>query len=427
MNHSDEHAGRHFLGLALCCALLQACGGGGDEGDGGGPGPGPTPPPPSGATVWSQPPAPAAPPAAGSTATGVFRDANVQGVAYESGALSGVTGADGKFQYIAGQSVTFRVGGVTLGSFTGQPFITPLHLPTSTASSIVDQIENRLRFLQMLDLDGNPENGIEISESTRTRAANWSAIDFTTAAGDLPAALATVRADAASADGGTHAIPTAAAASEHFVRAVRCTYSGLYRGTYSGSDTGVFAIVSYAGGRMRGMGYSTVDKEGFLLEKTNDLTLSFTPDFQAGTGSNGATFSGEYASPGVILGNWANGSDTGTFLGARSGGSDAAIYRISGFQWPVGTALVMTFEINAANEVAGSIIDLDEARDGVPIAMTGALAGTAFTANSWAGQYAITGTFNASAAPASRMLTGTLRDNIKGRDVVLQVPGCKLN
>jgi len=28
---------------------------------------------------------------------------------------------------------------------------------------------------------------------------------------------------------------------------------------------------------------------------------------------------------------------------------------------------------------------------------------------------------------SGQSLTGTLRDNIKGRDVVLQVPGCKLN
>ena len=63
----------------------------------------------------------------------------------------------------------------------GQAFITPLHLPTTTAR-VVDQIENRLRFLQMLDLDGNPENGIEISESARARAANWPEVDFTMAA-----------------------------------------------------------------------------------------------------------------------------------------------------------------------------------------------------------------------------------------------------
>ena len=155
--------------------------------------------------------------------------------------------------------------------------------------------------------------------------------------------------------------------------------------------------------------------------------LSFTPDFQAVTDIVGATFSGEYANPNEIRGTWANGGDTGTFVGARSGGSDSAIYRISGFQFPFGTALVMTFEINVANEVTGSIIDLDEDRDGVPITMTGTLAGTAFTATSQAGQYSIVGAFNPAAAPASRVLTGTLRDNIKGRDVRLQVPGCRLN
>jgi len=415
---------KRILGFAISVALLQGCGGGGgDDGGGGGPGPGPGP----GTGGWSAPPAPTAPPATGSTATGVFRDANVQGLAYTSGTLSGVTGADGKFQYIAGSPVTFKVGAVTLGSFTGQPFITPLHLPTSTASSVVDQIENRLRFLQMLDLDGNPENGIEISEATRTRAASWAAVDFTMAPADLPAALATIRADATSADGATHAIPTSAVASEHFVRTVRCTYSGLYRGTYSGSDRGVFAIVTYAGGRMRGLGYSTDDKEGFLLEKTTDQSLSFTPDFQAGTGSNGATFSGEYLSPSEIRGTWANGGESGTFVGARSGGTDSAVYRISGFQFPVGTALVMSFEINAANEVTGSIIDLDDDRDGVPVTLTGSLAGTAFTANSSAGQYSVTGTFNPAAVPASRALSGTLRDNIKGRDVPLTLPGCRLN
>jgi hypothetical protein len=341
--------------------------------------------------------------------------------------LSGVTGADGKFQYVAGSPVTFKVGAVTIGSFTGQSFISPLLFPTSSTSSVVDQIENRLRFLQMLDLDGNPDNGIEISEATRARADEWAQVDFTMAGTGLATALDTIRADAASADGGAHAIPAAAAASDHFVRTVRCTYSGLYRGTYSGADRGVFAIVTYAGGRMRGLGYSTEDEEGFLLEKTSDLLLSFTPDFQAGTGSNGATFSGEYVSPSEIRGTWANGSDTGTFVGARSGGGDSAIYRISGFQFPVGTALVMNFEINAANEVTGSVIDLDEDRDGVPVTLTGTLAGTAFSANSSGGQYSVTGTFNPASAPASRVMTGTMRDNVKGRDVPLTLPGCKLN
>jgi hypothetical protein len=411
---------RHLAAIAAAALLLTGCGGGGDEEDDDDPSPAPQGP------GWTSPPAVPAPPAAGSTQTGVFRDANVQGVEYTSGTLNGVTGADGRFQYQVGSTVTFKVGGVTLGSFQGQPFITPLHLPT-VATNVGDQIDNRLRFLQMLDLDGNPENGIEISANALARAQTWTQVDFTVAPGSLATALDFIRADAVSADGGTHTLPTADAARDHFARAVRCTYSGIYRGTYSGADTGVFAIVSYGDGRMRGLGYSTADHEGFLLEKTSGLLLSFTPDFVAGTGSNGASFSGQYESPNEVRGTWANGADTGTFAGARSGGSDTAVYRIAGFHFPVGTALIMQFDVNAANEVTGSVLDLDDERDGVPVTLTGTLAGTAFTAQSSSNQYTVTGTFNTAATPANRALTGTMRDNVKGRDVTLNVPGCKLN
>ena len=406
--------------LAICTLAMAGCGGGGEDDGSGGPAPGP------GGSGWTSPPAPPAPPAAGSTQTGVFKDANVRGVSWQSGGLSGVTGADGKFQYVVGQNVTFSVGAVALGTFAGQPFITPLHLPT-VATNVGDQIDNRIRFLQMLDLDGNPDNGIEISDNALSRAASWAQVDFTTAPANLATALADIRADAMSADGGTHALPTADAARDHFARTVRCAYSGLFRGRYSGADTGIFAIVTYADGRMRGLGYSTVDDDGFLLEKTSGLLLSFTPGFVAGTGTNGASFSGEYRSPSEMTGSWVNGADTGTFVGSRSGGSESAVYRISGFQFPVGTALIMSFEVDGNNVVTGSVIDLDDERDGVPISLTGTLAGTTFTANATGGQYTVTGTFNPSAPAASRQLSGTLRDNIKGRDVNLQLPGCKLN
>jgi len=413
--------------LAAICLVLQACGGGGDEG-GAGPGPGPgSGGGGSGSGGWDEPPPRPAPPATGSTATGVFRDANVAGLEYQSGALNGVTGPDGKFDYVVGSNVTFAVGGVTLGSFRGQPLITPLHLPTDTTSSIGNQIDNRLRFLQMLDLDGDPENGIEISEATRERAAEWEQVDFTTSPAELATALAGIRADAMSADGGTHALPAADTARAHFGRTARCAYSGLYRGTYSGSDEGVFAIVTYGDGRMRGMGYSTVDEEGFLLEMTSPLLLSFTPDFSAGDGSNGASFSGEYTTPDLMDGNWSNGTGTGTFLGSRSAGDSDAVFRASGYVWPLGTALIMSFEIDSDQGISGSIIDLDPEGDGVPVALTGTLSGSDFTASAAGGQYSVTGTFDPDATPGNHQLSGTLVDNVKDRDVNLQLQACKLN
>ena len=84
---------------------------------------------------------------------------------------------------------------------------------------------------------------------------------------------------------------------------------------------------------------------------------------------------------------------------------------------PVGTALIMQFDIDATNQVAGTIIDLDDEGDGVPVSLTASLNGTAFTAQSSAGQYSVNGTFDTALTAAVRRLTGTLRDNVRGRDV----------
>lgn len=420
---------------ALSClslALLVACGGGGDEDDdgggpsgGGGGGGGGT----TTGNVWAIPPAPPAPPATGSTVAGLFRDANVAGIEYQSGDVSGVTGADGRFQYVVGQNVTFKLGGVPLGSVPGMPLVTPLHLPSDLTSSIANQVDNRLRFLQMLDADGNPENGIEISEAVRARAVDWPPVDFTTAPGDLAATLAAIRADAQSADGGTHAVPTVDAARAHFARTFWCTHSGIFRGVFSGADTGVFSIVSYRASLLRGMAYSNVEHEAILLENTTPLALSLTPDFIAGEGNNGATFTGDYDNLDTIGGTWRNGTSTGAFLGFRvPSGIAAPVYRISGYQFPLGTMLLFNLEIDAENHVAGHIVDMNPSGSGVPVAVTGSLAGTALTLSTTAGTYTLAnGVFDPAAVPGMHQLTGTLRDNVHGRDVALTLPGCRLN
>lgn len=423
---------RQAAAVAWACVgigLLAACGGGGgdDDDDGGGGGPPGVPNPPG--NTWTAPPLPPAPPTAGSTATGVFRDANVAGIEFESGALSGVTGVDGRFQYVVGQSVTFRLGGVELGSVPGMPMVTPLHLPTDLSSSIATQVDNRLRFLQMLDVDGDPENGIEISESVRARAADWSQVDFTTAPGDLAAALATIRADAQSADGGTHTLPSADAARAHFGRAFWCSYAGIYRGVFSGGDRGVFSIVSYGPSLLRGMAYSNDEHEAILLESTTPPALSLTPDFVAGEGNNGATFTGDYDNIDTLGGTWRNGASTGAFLGFRlPSGIATPVYRISGYQFPVGTMLLFSLEIDADDHVAGHIVDMNPAGNGVPVAVTGTLAGTTLTLTTANGSYSLAnGVFNPSASPGTHQLTGSLRDNVHGRDVPLTLPGCRLN
>lgn len=101
------------------------------------------------------------------SSTGVFIDSPVSGLAYATPSRSGRTNARGAFRYLPGESVSFSVAGINLGSAEGQAVITPLSLADSEDSA--DPLAlNIARFLQALDTDGNLNNGIQISEETVT-------------------------------------------------------------------------------------------------------------------------------------------------------------------------------------------------------------------------------------------------------------------
>jgi hypothetical protein len=86
-----------------------------------------------------------------SVTTGRFIDAPVQGLGYESGGVSGMTGDDGGFRYEPGQRVRFFIGDITLGEAKqGEPVITPVDLvPGATVDS--PAVVNIARLLQSLD------------------------------------------------------------------------------------------------------------------------------------------------------------------------------------------------------------------------------------------------------------------------------------
>lgn len=144
----------------IASVALAACGGGGGGGD-------------------SDPdPAP--------TQQGYFIDSGVDGLSYSSSpsGLSGVTSNGGRFDYKAGDTVTFYVGNLQLGTASGSSVVTPLVLagtddPTDTVAT------NISRLLQTLDVDGDPENGITISQTVQDAAGELSGedaeIDFTDA------------------------------------------------------------------------------------------------------------------------------------------------------------------------------------------------------------------------------------------------------
>lgn len=110
----------------------------------------------------------------GTTQTAVLVDDVLIGVSYTtSSGLSGKTGSDGSFSFKPGDTVTFKVGNATLGSFT--PTVGDLVVTISDlAGNDVTKTENLAKFLQSLDSDTNAST-ITISTATAnsiTTAAN---------------------------------------------------------------------------------------------------------------------------------------------------------------------------------------------------------------------------------------------------------------
>ncbi len=96
-------------------------------------------------------------------------DTPVQGVRYESGSVSGITGDLGEFRYEAGNPIRFFIGDIALGeAVTGKAVITPLDLvPNGTIDT--PAVVNIARLLQSLDsIPG--DNLITIPSTLRAEA-----------------------------------------------------------------------------------------------------------------------------------------------------------------------------------------------------------------------------------------------------------------
>ncbi|MGW8395056.1 esterase-like activity of phytase family protein [Pseudoduganella sp. HUAS MS19] len=120
---------------------------------------------------------------------GSFVDGAVEGADYVAGtAPKAVTGTKGEFTCKEGDSVSFSVGGIALGSAACAPIITPLQLAGVTDVKDV-KVVNRLLALQLLDEDNDPSNGIKITPNVKTALAGKAA-DFGAAAADFNKAMA---------------------------------------------------------------------------------------------------------------------------------------------------------------------------------------------------------------------------------------------
>jgi outer membrane protein OmpA-like peptidoglycan-associated protein len=99
------------------------------------------------------------------TLTGTFIDSPVSGLEYSTPSKSGTTDSSGHFQYKNGEVVTFSIGGIIIGQSVGDNQITPLDLVEGANDAFDSTVSNILRFLQSLDSDCNPDNGISITST----------------------------------------------------------------------------------------------------------------------------------------------------------------------------------------------------------------------------------------------------------------------
>ena len=112
--------------------------------------------------------------------TGILIDSIVSGVEYSCPSFNNVTSIEGYFSCPVNSSVTFSIGGVTLGNLilnAGEDlqYITPAKLYGLSNYNITDiRVLNFIQFIQSLDNDNNTTNGINITSSIRESLAGSS-------------------------------------------------------------------------------------------------------------------------------------------------------------------------------------------------------------------------------------------------------------
>jgi len=109
--------------------------------------------------------------------TGSFFDGKVTGLQYKTETQQGIIANNGSFLYSDGEIVTFYIGSIIIGETVAKEEVSMIDLTPADDSLNSPEVVNRLRLLSTLDEDGDPTNGISITESLR-RNANDISFDF---------------------------------------------------------------------------------------------------------------------------------------------------------------------------------------------------------------------------------------------------------
>jgi hypothetical protein len=277
-----------------CAALLSACGGGGGGSSAGG----------------------------AASLTGVFSDSAVSGLTYVIGGVAAKTDASGHFTYKSGDTVTFKVGDVVLGSAVAQAFMSPVTLISGATDETNVTVTNIAKFLQTVDDDNNPSNGIQITSGIHSAAVGRT-INFAQTSSAYDSDTAVTNAYAAlngASTSGTHAAVGDSNAQTHLQGTLLAAMAGTYNGNYSGSSSGTFTFTVNSGGQITS---GTISNTGGAVMTGNIASGGGFSSSNPGTlGGNPVTvsFSGTIsAGASTVSGNWSVSGSGYNFSGTFSG------------------------------------------------------------------------------------------------------------
>ena len=220
--------------------------------------------------------------------SGFFFDSPVQGITYQTATQLGVTDSQGQFKYLSGEVVTFSVGNLVLGSIDAKNVITPLDV--AGTNNINDaRVSNLLVFLQSLDVDGNPANGITLPTNIDRLPAS-----------DINLALST---DAFQTDSGvinyvtqalgqSRALISAAQARAHFQSSLN---TGFNKTKIN------FAPVANAGSNQNVVQNCLVQLDGSASSDANADTLSYQWTITAKPSGSSANLTNPYTSSATFI------------------------------------------------------------------------------------------------------------------------------
>lgn len=191
--------------------------------------------------------------------SGTFVDSPVAGLNYQGSQTGASTTSDsGTFNYRSGETLTFAIGDLVLGSAAGAEMLTPLDMVSGAAGADDQRVLNQLILLQSLDADGNLNNGIQLTEQIRDEVSLVAGtIEFDQAPANFRTAIAGLIADLEAAeafsdtDPRARSVADAADALEHFQRSTAerhqvTTTGGELRGFAATDDTWQYLGIPYA-------------------------------------------------------------------------------------------------------------------------------------------------------------------------------------